>query len=419
MRHFAIPPIVVVIVVGMMGLPNDLAAGTVTIDKAKMVDKTNGGEVSSGMADARFGIDFVSAARSTAYNPTLTYTWTFGDNSTAVGQNVSHTYGAANGGNYTVSLTVTDNEGGTATMGGLSVAAISGVEVTQIGDKANPTNNGRLCFDSNRNVAGRVLPPGVNGSDKIDWHLLLNGDRDLTNTASSSFVLPANEWPQYNFHWGNKTLYASIDGVLTPGQDGEMVLTGTVSYVSDNKAIKVFFDEVGTQNPSGAQPNWFYYWKQTSAYYGTMLYDNRVVANFAGSGVTEYGTSSWLCYIQPGGHLSGAGGAWGNASGIDFFANTCRHEEQHRTDMVLMWGNSDRVASQDLDGDYMKDSMEATLLAGHPYDPTDPATYIDSYGYATPTAYLRDVEDFCLRRQPPWTNGSANSEDWASPGKQW
>ena len=42
------------------------------------------------------------------------YAWTFGDGGTATGATASHTYAAA--GTYPVVLTVTDNEGGTATL---------------------------------------------------------------------------------------------------------------------------------------------------------------------------------------------------------------------------------------------------------------------------------------------------------------
>ncbi len=40
------------------------------------------------------------------------YEWDFGDKTTAIGETVSHSY--ASGGDYKVTLTVTDNRGGTA-----------------------------------------------------------------------------------------------------------------------------------------------------------------------------------------------------------------------------------------------------------------------------------------------------------------
>lgn len=88
--------------------------------------------------------------------------------------------------------------------------------------------------------------------------------------------------------------------------------------------------------------------------------------------------------------------------------------------MIALWGvSTDRDPAKDLDGDFLPDSMEATLVPGHPYDPTKRATYIDAFGYnPTPGQPLADAEDYALRREPSWTNGFANAEDWANPGKQ-
>ncbi len=77
------------------------------------------------------------------------------------------------------------------------------------------------------------------------------------------------------------------------------------------------------------------------------------------------------------------------------------------------------MASRDTDGDLLPDADEATLEPGRPYNSGLAATYIDTFGYhGTPGTMLRDIEDVCLRRQPSWANGSANTEDWASPGMQ-
>jgi hypothetical protein len=90
--------------------------------------------------------------------------------------------------------------------------------------------------------------------------------------------------------------------------------------------------------------------------------------------------------------------------------------------MIANWGASQgRDPKNDLDRDFLFDDTEKDLVPGHEYDKTKEATYNDTFGYLPPPPGrpLPDAEDYCLRRQPSWTNGSANSVDWAHPGKQW
>jgi PKD repeat protein len=59
-------------------------------------------------------VEFKATATDAGINDTLTYSWNFGDNTTAVaGQNAIHTF--ADNGNYNVVLTVTDKDGGVTT----------------------------------------------------------------------------------------------------------------------------------------------------------------------------------------------------------------------------------------------------------------------------------------------------------------
>ena len=50
------------------------------------------------------------------------------------------------------------------------------------------------------------------------------------------------------------------------------------------------------------------------------------------------------------------------------------------------------------------------------YDPTQPASVDNHLGYGEG---WRDCEDYAMHRQTGWENGSANSVDWANPGKQY
>jgi len=400
------------------------AAGEVTITKCKMVDKTNGGEVPrSGMpgpfmADAYHVVEFRGEATCSCSAADLTYTWNLGDGHSAEGASLSYVYHFAGAGNRSPTLTVFCKTCKSRAMaGGLSLYVISGIKVAQIGDIMDPTDNGRLCFDARRGVRAVAEPMGVGGSDKIDWTLVVYGDSiNLANTATGQLG-PIPAWPPSNMFWGAMTLFISIDGPLVAGQEGEMIVTGPASYISNDKPVKVFYDETGFQHPGGSTPNWYYYWRGTSASYESYDYDSGIPA-----GQTRFENGAWRCFIGPGAHLTAAGGCWNNAAGIDYFANICRHEARHKWDMIANWGASNpRDPNHDADGDYLHDDVEANLIPGHPYQKTNATTYSDTFGYLPPPPGrpLRDDEDYCLRREPAWTNESARSEDWAHPGQQW
>jgi hypothetical protein len=77
---------------------------------------------------------------------------------------------------------------------------------------------------------------------------------------------------------------------------------------------------------------------------------------------------------------------------------------------------------RDLDtgGGLLPDEEKAGLVAEHPYNRLLYGTYEDTFGCLPPPGGdLRDAEDYCLRRQASWTNGSAEDDDRAHPGQQW
>lgn len=185
----------------------------------------------------------------------------------------------------------------------------------------------------------------------------------------------------------------------------------TLDALAEIQSIYFFFPETEYQNPSG-DVNWYYYWNQTSATYGTHTWEWA----YSTSGVTRFQDGEWKSFIQHAHENNGQ--QYDSAYGIDFFAHTCRHEERHRLDDIALWGaGSDRNPSNDTDGDFLPNDQEANLVPGHPYDNTKFGTYADSFYYGQDP--LRDGEDYCLRREQSWTNGAANSEDWANPGKQY
>lgn len=188
--------------------------------------------------------------------------------------------------------------------------------------------------------------------------------------------------------------------------------------------VKVYFPEEATNNPDGTVHNWYYYWSQTAADYGTHNYDTAI-----GRSYTDFFSADglWKSIIGTDANESGAAGTWNDAEGIDFFANICRHEERHRLDLITLWGaSSDRVPANDNDtpfGDYLptnngtvtENSLGTPYHSGG-YDPTLTVSFIDhmKYGFG-----WSDIEDYCMHREVSWTNGTADSVDWACPGHQY
>jgi len=232
----------------------------------------------------------------------------------------------------------------------------------------------------------------------------VNGDF-LTATVTFT-TLPTN-----NSHFGNKKARVIVDG-----------------QKAAEKEYEVFFPTYATNHPNdiGSDPdsrNWYYYWKQTSAGGDeNYTYD----ATLGNPGETVY-SGGWKAKIGPQAASTGLPGA-NDPAGIDFFAWAVRHEGKHVSQLSGFWGGGNIVSSLDLtDGDGFPTAIEPAYMTGSPYDPDNVSTYLDDIGYkGNRNAPINDIEDICMRTQsaPPygldllWTNGSANSKDWANPGMQ-
>ena len=411
-------------------------AGTITITECGMTDKTNGGLVKSGFAQSILSVEFIGEAECDCETPDLTYTWYFGylwssgGEARSTGATTSHTFFGSGAGTRSPYLNVyCESCGAEEDSDELTVHAISGIEITNVG------SNWRLCFDDVRNVAAKALPDGVDGSDKIDYDVLMGiSFTYLINHASGDLGF-LSVWPGTNGYWGPNTLYASIDsgtfsqmpGVL-PCQEGELNLTGPVSFLSTSKQVKVFFDRDEKQNPVGAvdntTPNWFYYWTQTSANYGAINFDPASVLGRIN------GTPPYLPYVGNGNagdyrklNIGQNAATDPNANppeiltGIDHFAWAARHEVRHQEQLSGWWPNGWQYA-QDRDesvGDWIPDNHEAGLTGG-PFNPNLIRTFTTSPTY---DRLDRDIEVNAVITQAPWGEGSANGQDWARPGKQW
>lgn len=290
------------------------------------------------------------------------------------------------------------------------------------GDGSGGTQDGANDFTYSRaspgvltlNLKAKVLGIGSMGQaiqdrfkfevDPIGTSTMIWADDNLGGkaTASGDFITATVKFtglPEHGSDFGKKGVRVTFDGLKRA-----------------ESTFEAFFPLTARNHPGGQpdSPNWYHYWKQTSANFGTHMYDD-----YAGTGYTEFVNGAWTAFLSQGIPVGTAAGTWNNAKGIDLFANIARHEATHRSQLQAIWGaNSGRAPAEDLDGDRLKDATQSSLLAGRPYDPLNTATYLDTFNYNPSGGYLRDSEDYCLRQQPAWTNGAANSEDWADPGMQ-
>lgn len=392
--------------------------GAVTISKAVIIDKDQNTEVSFGYADADLNVYFKGDGSCYCDCPNLSYRWYFGDGTSASGKTASHSYA---GGTHNARFKVSCSGCGDYKYSGYkTVYAISGVVITLVGDA---DLRYWLCFNAYVTCEAETQPSGVPGSHLIDWSLLVGTyEIEKPNQSSTSMTLPVGQWPTYNSFWGTgQTLYCSIDGPHVPNQNDELI-TGAASYIYHNVPVTEFYDgnDPNSQNPS-PYPNWFYYWEQTSADYGTLYWHDATAE-------TKYINGEWRAHLGPGDNDPYTPPEGDNGGSqlkfIDDFAWTARHEGRHVTLDNGWWpsGHGGYVSpadwTNDADHDFLPDGQEAALggtqqnpVNGGPFDPAVYNTDGDGTG--------KDNEDYICNTQSAWTEGDADDEDWAHPGKQW
>ncbi len=202
----------------------------------------------------------------------------------------------------------------------------------------------------------------------------------VTMSWTPNLPVGGNVWlclqglPSSNSYYGpavGRWVKASVDGKYAYGH------------------YRLFFTEKGTDHPGGGTPNWYYYWEQTPAKYGTHTYDSLN----DGTGTTYFSSlyDEWRSVIRRKACEFSPAGCYNYAEGIDFYAHICRHEERHRLDMIDLWGaSSPRDPANDLDGDNLPKEKPIGTQCENPlgfpyhangYDPTLPATYADHFNY--------------------------------------
>jgi hypothetical protein len=248
-------------------------------------------------------------------------------------------------------------------------------------------------------------------------------DRSITPITGSHFmVVPSSSkghsvnfvftnLPSDNDQFGNKYIKASLPRF----------------NLAESVLVKVFFLKYATNHPAGLHPewpNWYYYWRQTSSYvlalqdYG----DNKCTDTTAGYywPWPPDGPESRF-HICPAAAESSSSDCDNTTwFGIDLFAATEKHENQHLIDWWTFWpAPNGYVQSLDLDpptpadsswGDGVPDSLEGL---GHLFPGLSPSQKDPDNDNHT------DFDDFGYDAECGWVKGSADSTDWSNHGHQY
>jgi hypothetical protein len=267
-------------------------------------------------------------------------------------------------------------------------------------------------------------------ADDVTWTLPeLQGSTRLTSPSDAkgrTIKVTYTNLPKGNSDFGLKTITAAIKHNRCEARA--------------QKGLRFFFPAFAKNNPGGADPNWFYYWKQTSACVGPAKFGGGTGQCSINPSSRDLGyyrniifdTAYYICDLKnlgpdfPFVAKQIAGGKWADlrVTGIDTFAVACLHENAHYTHFTQWWKQyrtSDKFEDGNQNGilddkeellDKDKDLVPDALEVGLHLDPKNRNTYgIGPDG--------DDEEALCWFAEAGWKVGKADKEDWAKPGRQW
>jgi hypothetical protein len=281
--------------------------------------------------------------------------------------------------------------------------------------------------------------------DKVEWKIPEKTGSIPTyvpNTRKGKKItLGYKKLPKFNSDFGETTIEAYVD------------LGGKCGEYRASRKVKLFFPREGTKNPSGpSEPNWYYYWQQTSAGRGTVADQNIIYSGTAGLCGSEPSFRGYYPYSVV--SKCGQNHYYGNDHirvcdfakpqvnfqletsttnevllGIDAFAVAVAHELLHMKHWQDWWnpkggwpttgkrtvgaGNSCMVPQDiDMDLDFVPDNLEPALGL----NPNDKFTHRAQYG----TGEMWDEHYLTYKgAEDGWTPDQADKEDWSKPGHQW
>ena len=273
-----------------------------------------------------------------------------------------------------------------------------------------------------------VTPGGL--ADEVTWTVpdLAGSIRTISPASGKGRTIKVTYTglPQNNSDFGPKKITAVAKKDRCQGQA--------------EKEVRFFFPVLAKNNPGGAEPNWYYYWKQTSACVGPIRFGGDSIKCQAGPGGHDLGyyrsaafdTFYNICDLKnlganfPFGSWTGKGQdiVPQPVTGIDTFAVACLHENAHYTHAMQWWKKcqtldkfedtdqngikDDKEKQLDKDGDLVPDALEK----GFGLDPKNKYS-------KDPSHTFDDEEILCCAAEATWKIGKADKEDWSKPGKQW
>jgi len=301
---------------------------------------------------------------------------------------------------------------------------------------SQPSSNQKYVYDTNSpgklkmTLKASVTPPEYKSDVKWTIPEIPGSTRTVTPASATgdSIEVEFEDLPSSNSSFGKKTIQAEVDAELCKAED--------------TKNVTVFFPRDADNNPGGSEPNWYYYWSQTSAKKGPAKYGGLSGQCASGQSGDRDNLIGYYRYIHRDPHyficdLRRLGNDFKftavrlrtnpfsidseEVKGIDTFAVASYHEYGHYKHFKDWWFqfNPNPIRSTgghmkpgyDKDGDFIPNTVEPGINL-------DPNTKYTLRQY-DPNIDLDDEEYLTWLEEAKWVIGSANNEDWAKPGKQW
>ncbi len=312
---------------------------------------------------------------------------------------------------------------------------------------------GRITIEAELGNTEDLAPELI---EQIEWKAPEKPGSDVAYDPPSrkgkSIKITYKGLPEKNSDFGPTIISASVN------------LGSKCGVASDSKEVLLFFPRDKKNNPAGDVPNYYYYWLQTPAGFGQV--DKQDV--FFKNRELECGENpKWLGYhpretklsvpgdpqSQPrlvgenyiyicdlhkydniyAGHpstnfyMEGLLNTTLSWEGIDTFAVMVRHEATHKQHWKDWWnptGGYPKMGYYDANNNKQRDPPEALLDGDGDFmpDAKEPALGYDAAeknSYSAPGEDMFDEHHLTYDFAEKWAKGSADSKDWAKPGKQW